>query len=114
MNLTSLPSQKVLHAEGVTFGYGAEPVLTDVGLALRPGEFVALVGPNGSGKSTLVRVLLGLATPWAGTVELFGTPPRHLDDRWRLGYVSQRARLEPAVPVTVQEAVATGRLARQG
>jgi ABC-type Mn2+/Zn2+ transport system ATPase subunit len=114
MNLTSLPGRKLLHAEGVTFGYGPEPVLADVGLALRPGEFVALVGPNGSGKSTLLRVLLGLLTPWTGTVELFGEPPRHLDRRWRLGYVSQRARLEPAVPVTVHEAVATGRLARQG
>ncbi|HEX6312322.1 MAG TPA: metal ABC transporter ATP-binding protein [Acidimicrobiia bacterium] len=114
-NLTSSPgAAEVLRAEGVTVGYGSEPVLTDVGIALRPGEFVALVGPNGSGKSTLVRVLLGLISPWAGTVTLFGAAPRRLADRWRLGYVSQRARVEPAVPVTVEEAVATGRLARQG
>jgi len=114
MNLTSSAPPRVLAASGVSFGYGAEPVLDDVGIELRPGEFVALVGPNGSGKSTLLRVLLGLLTPWAGTVELFGARPRDLRDRWRLGYVSQRARIEPAVPVTVEEAVTTGRLARQG
>jgi zinc transport system ATP-binding protein len=111
MNLTS--ARRVLHAAGVSFGYGPDPVLDDVGLELRPGEFVALVGPNGSGKSTLLRVLLGLLTPWTGTVELFGARPAALRDRWRLGYVSQRARIEPSVPVTVEEAVATGRLARQ-
>jgi zinc transport system ATP-binding protein len=114
MNLTSSSSPRVLAARRVSFGYGAEPVLDDVGLELHPGEFVALVGPNGSGKSTLLRVLLGLLTPWAGTVELFGARPRDLRDRWRLGYVSQRARIEPTVPVTVEEAVTTGRLARQG
>jgi zinc transport system ATP-binding protein len=112
MNLTSPPA--VLHADGVSFGYGAEPVLADVGLDLHRSEFVALVGPNGSGKSTLLRILLGLLEPWAGTVELFGTRPGELRDRWRLGFVSQRARIEPTVPVTVAEAVATGRLPRQG
>jgi zinc transport system ATP-binding protein len=112
MNLTSQPA--LLHAEGVAFAYGAEPVLDDVTLGLRRGEFVALVGPNGSGKSTLLRILLGLLTPSAGTVELFGARPGELRDRWPLGYVSQRARIEPTVPVTVAEAVATGRLPRQG
>jgi zinc transport system ATP-binding protein len=114
MNLTSADRRDVIRAAGVTFGYGPEPVLDAVDLTLRPGEFVALVGPNGSGKSTLLRALLGILTPWRGTVELFGAPPRELTDRWRLGYVSQRARLAPTVPVTVAEAVATGRLARQG
>ena len=113
MNL-SREGAAVLRAGGVSFAYGPEPVLEDVGLELTPGEFVALVGPNGSGKSTLVRVLVGLLAPAAGTVQLFGEPPDRLRHRWRVGYVPQRLRIAPDLPVTVEEVVATGRLPRQG
>jgi len=112
MNLSR--GRAVLAARGISFAYGPEPVLDDVGFELAPGEFVALVGPNGSGKSTLVRVLVGLLTPHAGTVRLFGEAPGRLRQRWRIGYVSQRLRLAPDLPVTVEEVVATGRLARRG
>jgi zinc transport system ATP-binding protein len=104
----------VIQADGIGFAYGTEPVLTDVDLHVAPGEFVALVGPNGSGKSTLVRILVGLLSPAAGTVRLFGDPPRRLRDRARLGYVPQRPQLAGALPATVAEIVGAGRLARQG
>ena len=87
---------------------------TDVRLHVDAGEFVALVGPNGSGKSTLVRILVGLLTPSAGTVRIFGESPRKLADRARLGYVPQRPQLAGALPATVTEIVAAGRLARRG
>jgi subfamily B ATP-binding cassette protein MsbA len=43
--------------ENVSFRYGAEPVLTEIGLTVAPGEIVALVGGSGAGKSTLVNLL---------------------------------------------------------
>jgi zinc transport system ATP-binding protein len=104
----------VLRAEGVSFAYGHDRVLDAVDLELRRGEFVALVGPNGSGKSTLLRVLLGLLPPLEGTVRLLDDSPRRVRNRWRLGYVPQRTHIAPDLPVTVEEVVATGRLARQG
>ena len=107
-------SDVVLSAEGVSFSYGSEPVLSDVTIAVRSGEFAALAGPNGSGKSTLLRIVLGLLTPAAGAVELFGARPGHLRDRWRVGYVPQRLRIAPDLPATVEEVVAAGRLAKQG
>jgi zinc transport system ATP-binding protein len=112
MNATT--AGPVLSAEGVSFAYGGQPVLERVGFELAPGEFTALVGPNGAGKSTLLRIVLGLLTPQAGRVELFGAPPGRLRDRWRLGYVPQRPRLAPDLPATVEEVVAAGRLAKQG
>jgi ABC-type Mn2+/Zn2+ transport system ATPase subunit len=101
-------------ADGIGFAYGSEPVLTDVRLHVGAGEFVALVGPNGSGKSTLVRILVGLLTPGSGTVRIFGESPRKLSDRARLGYVPQRPQIAGALPATVTEIVAAGRLARRG
>jgi zinc transport system ATP-binding protein len=103
-----------LEAENVSFSYGIEPVLDGVSLSIGPKEFVALVGPNGSGKSTLLRVLLGLLRPDAGRVLLFGEDPRHLRERWRVGYVSQRPSVQDDLPATVEEVVSTGRLARTG
>jgi zinc transport system ATP-binding protein len=75
---------------------------------------VALAGPNGSGKSTLLRLLLGLTTPDDGVVELFGQPPARLKERWRLGYVPQRAIVPEHLPATVEEVVAAGCLTRRG
>ncbi|MDD5334115.1 MAG: ATP-binding cassette domain-containing protein [Rhodoferax sp.] len=59
-----------LAAASVHFGRSASPVraLSDVTLAIHPGERVALVGANGCGKSTLLRLLHGLAAPTAGQV----------------------------------------------
>lgn len=102
----------VVEAVDVSFAYDREPILLDVGLAIGPGEFVALVGPNGSGKSTLLKVLLGLLAPASGSVRLFGVEPSDLRDRGRIGYVPQRPTITAGVPATVEETVAAGRLSR--
>jgi NitT/TauT family transport system ATP-binding protein len=57
---------------------GQEPVyaLGPIDLALRRGEFFAVVGPSGCGKSTLLEILAGLQQPTAGRVEFEGRPIR--------------------------------------
>jgi zinc transport system ATP-binding protein len=102
----------LLEADGLSFGYGRDPVLRDVSLRVHAGEFVALVGPNGSGKSTLLRLLLGSLVPDAGHVRIFGERPERFRDRWRLGYVPQRPEIASEVPATVEEIVSSGRLSR--
>ena len=57
---------------GITKAFGATPVLTDVDLAVKAGEFVTLVGPSGCGKSTLLRILAGLEAQDAGDVTIAG------------------------------------------
>jgi zinc transport system ATP-binding protein len=104
----------LVEADHVSFSYGQGLVLDDVSLAVRRGEFVALVGPNGSGKSTLLKVLLGLLRPASGRVRIFGHVPDQFTERWRLGYVPQRPELTSEIPATVEEVVAAGRLPRRG
>lgn len=50
----------------------AEFSLRDFNLRVDHGETVALIGPNGGGKSTVLRLIAGIYTPTAGTVETFG------------------------------------------
>ena len=47
-----------------------------IDLTVEKGDVFGLLGPNGSGKSTTIKLLLGLLAPSAGTVRLFGLPPR--------------------------------------
>ena len=100
--------------EDVDFAYGAVPVLERINLTVEPGDFLGIIGPNGSGKTTLLRIMLGLLPPTRGTVRLFGHPPASFRQWGRLGYVPQRAMLDPALPVTVHEVVATGLLPSLG
>jgi ABC-type Mn2+/Zn2+ transport system ATPase subunit len=82
----------LLRTEAAAFGAGTRSVVREVNVALRKGDFVALVGPNGSGKTTLLRGLLGLLDPLEGRV--IRRPGL------RLGYVPQRETLDPLYPLS--------------
>ena len=82
----------------VDFSYasGTEPVLRELSLQIRAGEFVALVGPSGGGKSTIIRLLLGFEAPQRGAILYDGKDLRSLDlraVRAQMGVVLQRGRL---------------------
>ncbi|MBD8219784.1 ABC transporter ATP-binding protein [Microbacterium sp. CFBP 13617] len=65
----------ILSLDHVDFAYRADrPVLTDVSLAIAPGESVGLVGESGAGKSSLLQLALGLRAPTRGTVHFEGAP----------------------------------------
>ncbi|KUF08757.1 cysteine peptidase family C39 domain-containing protein [Pseudoponticoccus marisrubri] len=85
-----------LVARDVTFRYGAggPPAVDGVSLALAESRRIALVGGSGSGKSSLGRLLVGLATPEAGRIELYGQPVGPAVRRsGQLAYVSQTVDL---------------------
>jgi ATP-binding cassette subfamily B protein len=68
-----LPAGGALVADRISFSYArGVPVLTDVSLALAPGERLALVGPTGAGKSTLAKLLARFYDPSEGRIALDG------------------------------------------
>jgi osmoprotectant transport system ATP-binding protein len=82
----------------VTKSYAGRDVLQRIDLQIAPGKTTVLIGPSGCGKSTLLRLMIGLLTPDAGTVEFEGQPvngPRLLELRRRMGYVIQEGGLFP-------------------
>jgi zinc transport system ATP-binding protein len=89
------------------------PILRGIDLAVRAGEFVALMGANGSGKSTLVRAMTGLLPLVSGSASLFGTPLPQFGQWQRVGFVPQRPSAASGVPTSVWEVVASGRLTRR-
>ncbi len=60
----------MLNISGLTLSYEAEPVLKEVSLTVKTGQFVSLVGPSGSGKSSILRAVMGLHTPESGDLNL--------------------------------------------
>ncbi len=62
-------SDTLIRVENISFAYdAATPVLVDVSLTVRSGEFLALIGRNGSGKTTLAKHFNGLLKPTDGQV----------------------------------------------
>ncbi len=89
---------------GLTLGYGAEPVISDVDLQVASRQICAVLGPSGSGKTTLLRAIAGFIRPLAGEIHLDGicvsgpgvdVPP----ERRGIGLVPQEGALFPHLDV---------------
>jgi manganese transport system ATP-binding protein len=93
--------------------YDRVVALEGVDLILQRGEALGIVGPNGSGKSTLLKAVAGLVLPSAGSVEVFGRPPRTLAPG-TVAYVPQVEAVDWTFPASVEDIVAMGRFPRLG
>jgi ABC-type Mn2+/Zn2+ transport system ATPase subunit len=94
----------LLKTEGLHLGYGRLPVLQEVNLEVRPGEFWFFLGPNGAGKTSMLKALLEEIRPQRGRIR---TDPE-LYRRENLGFVPQRCDLNPTLSTTVREFVLLG------
>lgn len=103
--------QPDIEINNLAFSYDTVPVLEDVNLKVKHGEFATIVGPNGGGKTTLLRLLLGILKPVQGKIAVLGSTPEKA--RLRVGYMPQHADLDPQFPVTVMDVVMLGRLGRR-
>ncbi len=84
-----------IEARAVTRRFGNYTAVDNLDLAIPRGSIYGFLGPNGSGKSTSIRLLTGLLTPDAGTINILGLQlPRQAELlRSRIGYMTQRFSL---------------------
>ncbi|NQW82008.1 MAG: ABC transporter ATP-binding protein [Polaromonas sp.] len=80
------------------------PVLLDIQLDVRAGDFIALMGPSGSGKSTLLNLIAGIDQPSSGRIEIGGVDIASLSEGqladWRarnVGFIFQFYNLLPVL-----------------
>ncbi len=96
----------VLKAENLSFRFpDGTHVISDLSLAVRPGEMTAILGANGTGKSTLLRLLAGLLHPMTGHVTVNDIPIARARDH--VGLVFQNPDHQMIAP-TVEEEIALG------
>jgi ABC-2 type transport system ATP-binding protein len=88
-----------VRVDGVSRSYGAVRAVDGVSVTVRCGETVALLGPNGAGKTTTITMLLGLARPDEGTVEVLGMAPADAVARGLVGAMLQDGGMMPGVLV---------------
>jgi putative ABC transport system ATP-binding protein len=80
------------------------PVLVDINLDVRVGDYLALMGPSGSGKSTLLNLIAGIDKPSGGAIRVAGVDIGRLSDAdlaaWRashVGFIFQFYNLMPVL-----------------
>lgn len=78
---------------GLHKSFGAVHAVDGIDLAVTPGEVVAFLGPNGAGKTTTIDLLLGLAEPDAGSVQVLGLDPGRAIADGRVSAVMQTGGL---------------------
>ena len=95
----------MIDMQDAAYGYGAEPILSDMTLRLAPGSFHFLTGPSGSGKTTFLKLCYGELIATRGSVSVFGQDTATLDrdrmarSRQRIGVVNQDCEFLDHLPI---------------
>jgi len=96
--------------------YGQSEVISNMNLALRPGEIVAVMGRNGMGKTTLMKSMIGMIPTRSGSIKLEGKELSGMKSHERvksgLGFVPQGRMIFSTM--TVQENIETGLTSTKG
>lgn len=88
-------SDVAIHTQGMTRRFGEFTAVDSLDLQIPAKTIYGFLGPNGCGKSTSMRLITGLLTPSAGSIQVLGMdiPEQAEQLRRRLGYMTQKFSL---------------------
>ncbi len=102
----------MIDIKNLTFSYDprSKPVLNNLSLKIKKGEFFGIIGPNGAGKTTLFKLLLGFLTPSNGFIEILGESLGRMKRKEIAKKISAvMQEFYPAYDFSVEEIVHLGR-----
>lgn len=111
-------NQNIIDLREISTIYEGEkiPVIKNINLQVKSGEFISLIGPNGAGKTTLLETINGLLDYQQGNGFVFGRKINR-NKTWirrHTGYVIQNFELDPLAPFLCKDIVMSGRTGRIG
>lgn len=95
----------VIDIRGLKKSFGKKEVLTDINLEVHRGENVVILGKSGQGKSVTIQCIVGLLTPDAGSLKVFGDEVADMNDkelkelRMKIGFLFQSGALFDSMSV---------------
>jgi ABC-2 type transport system ATP-binding protein len=91
----------MIETKNVSRSFGRNRAVQNLNLRVRRGCIYGFLGRNGAGKTTALKMLAGLLWPDAGEIRVNGVAPAKftVEDRWKIGYVSEKQILEPGLRV---------------
>jgi ABC-type branched-subunit amino acid transport system ATPase component len=105
-----------LLVEGISAGYGRNPIIRDIDFSAELGTVTTIIGPNGAGKSTFAKTLVGILRPMTGRILVndldITRMPGHQIPRHGLAYVPQNDNVFKRL--TVRENLEVGGFASKG
>jgi len=114
LDSSATEEKTLVKVDQVSFSYGYTPILIDISMSIRQGDFLAILGPNGSGKTTLLKLILGLVKPSQGRIFLMGKAVEEFSDWRAIGYIPQKAtHFDPFFPASAKEVVAMALLSAE-
>jgi len=100
-------SSHALYAKGLTKHFGSVRAVDGVDLKVEQGSAFGLIGQNGAGKTTFIKLMLSIARPTSGELQLLGGNPNDPSIRRRVGYLPERLDLPPFfTPVACLKSIA--------
>lgn len=98
-------NELVIEIKGLKKSFGTKDVLKDINLTVKRGENVVVLGRSGQGKSVTIQCIVGMLTPDAGTLKVFGEEVVDMDEkalkelRTKIGFLFQSGALYDSMTV---------------
>jgi zinc transport system ATP-binding protein len=99
----------LITCQDASFAYEGFVAVSGLDFEVHSGDYLCIVGENGSGKSTLIKGLLGLKTPYAGSISTGDGLKAN-----EIGYLPQQTAAQKDFPASVYEVALSGRMGARG